>query len=377
MKRKTVYNRILTAALVISVFAAQFCTLWVHPMQAEAASNKSHRETINVGTKKYFQPVKHSRDEGKKLTIKSSNNKVVKVSNNIKYDSEYNRYSGNWMLGKAVGKATVTITIGKNYTYQIFYTVEDPSISKKEVTLEVGEKTVLKVYGTASKITPKGMHWRTWDNLEDPVKVGPRGTVKGVKPGIAAVWIDINNEGFTCNVTVTDTSLVKAIKSGKVENLSDTNKKIAEKVLQVMSTELKSNMTDIEKVKAVHDYLVQNTVYTQNGGHNTCTYERLLLDGTGSSAGYAAVFQLFMDILDIPCKTVFGKEGKTVKDEHTWNMVQIEDQWYHVDTACDDPYYTEEIRYNYFMVTDDMMSPKHSWDTKKYPSCVSEEYLVK
>ena len=55
--------------------------------------------------------------------------------------------------------------------------------------------------------------------------------------------------------------------------------------------------------------------------------------------GYALGFQYFMDKLDIPCINV-------TTDDHIWNMVEIDGQWYHVDVTWDD---SVEITKNTFM----------------------------
>ena len=86
--------------------------------------------------------------------------------------------------------------------------------------------------------------------------------------------------------------------------------------------------------------------------------------------GYANTFQLFMDLLDIPCVTVIGASSDS-REDHAWNLVQLDEDWYAVDTTWDDPlgYYenapaaNEANHHTYFNVTSDFLrQTDHQWD---------------
>ena len=82
-------------------------------------------------------------------------------------------------------------------------------------------------------------------------------------------------------------------------------------------------------------------------------------------------YQLLMDMAGVPCEVV-------TNDTHAWNVVQIDGEWYHVDTTWDDPTPNREgyVRYNYFLKSDAYMSRDHqswSFNGTSY-ACTSTKY---
>lgn len=79
-----------------------------------------------------------------------------------------------------------------------------------------------------------------------------------------------------------------------------------------------------------------------------------------------------MDRAGIPCELISGWAG----GPHAWNIVQIDGEWYHVDTTWDDPIPNREgyVRYEYFLKSDAAMSFDHNnWDTP-HGACTSTRY---
>jgi transglutaminase-like putative cysteine protease len=129
-------------------------------------------------------------------------------------------------------------------------------------------------------------------------------------------------------------------------------------------------MTDRQKVKAVHDYMVANYRYDtdfKSGlyGNNTYAFHGLLKNGTGVCQAYAELFFLFMCYENIECYYVTGwaKNETGEYGLHAWNVVYVEDGYYHVDVTFDDPVPDtgNKILYDYFLKTDDEMAKDHDW----------------
>ena len=111
--------------------------------------------------------------------------------------------------------------------------------------------------------------------------------------------------------------------------------------------------TDYEKIKFVHDYLIENTHYEwdkQNEAKNTAY--SCLIEGESACYGYTTAFQMIMQRLDIVSGLCYGY----TPDFHVWNYVWFDDAYYWIDVSADDWEKDENDRitgYTYFMTTDD------------------------
>ena len=111
-------------------------------------------------------------------------------------------------------------------------------------------------------------------------------------------------------------------------------------------------------IKLVHDYLVDNVEYDSSiSKPNIYDIYGALVRKESVCEGYARSFKYLMDELNIPCTLVIGtatnSQGQT--ENHAWNYVQINNNWYAVDTTWDDPIIivngtvSESIKYRYFL----------------------------
>ena len=149
---------------------------------------------------------------------------------------------------------------------------------------------------------------------------------------------------------------------------------------QVYNLYIKSCENDFKKVVAAHDYIVRNCVYNLVGiEEDTLTEDDfsaygVFVKGEAVCEGYAKAFNMLMDIADIDCIMVTGTIGE---DEipHAWNMVKLDDSWYHVDVTYDDPYpETKEIIYVYLNVTDEIIEKDHKWNKNTTPEAMDSQY---
>ena len=81
-----------------------------------------------------------------------------------------------------------------------------------------------------------------------------------------------------------------------------------------------------------------------------------------------------MELLDIPCEFVSGTAGG---EGHTWNIVTVDGERYHVDVTWGDPVPDTpgEVNYRWFLLDDLEMMPDHEWDTSSIKACTSTKYL--
>ena len=112
-----------------------------------------------------------------------------------------------------------------------------------------------------------------------------------------------------------------------------------------------------DDIKMVHDYLVENIEYdTTISQSNIYNVYGALVNGRAVCEGYARSFKYLMDELGIPCTLVIGtgtnSQGQT--ENHAWNYVQLNGNWYAIDCTWDDPvsstgYVSQSSRYRYFL----------------------------
>ncbi|RKP54469.1 DUF5050 domain-containing protein [Cohnella endophytica] len=149
------------------------------------------------------------------------------------------------------------------------------------------------------------------------------------------------------------------------------------KAKQVIQEIIAPTMTDDQKLKAVHDYIVLNTAYDYDNYLNDTipddSYSEygVLLKNTAVCQGYALTLKLFLDQLGIENYFVVGEANNgTTVGGHAWNVVAIDGRYYQVDTTWDDPVPNMPgyVRYTYYKVSDDFMSASRTWDRSQAPA---------
>lgn len=151
-----------------------------------------------------------------------------------------------------------------------------------------------------------------------------------------------------------------------------------------------SALSDYEKELAVHDWMIGSGGYDTNELNNLTREQAnpdndnpygFLIGGVGICRGYTSTFQLFMDLLGIECISVSGQSHST-REEHAWNMVRLEGEWYCVDVTWDDPVtdgtVSAKTAHKYFNVTSEFMrATQHYWDESAVPEATASDYAWK
>lgn len=140
--------------------------------------------------------------------------------------------------------------------------------------------------------------------------------------------------------------------------------------------------TYYDKIILAHDYLIDHIEYDTdldfqldlNGNYNSAhdSYGAMV-EGVAVCDGYAKAYKMLLDELGVNSILVYG-EGEGIP--HAWNMVEINNEFYHVDTTWNDQ---EAMPVHfYFLATDEIMEKKHIW-SDKYPKATStkENYFFR
>lgn len=156
----------------------------------------------------------------------------------------------------------------------------------------------------------------------------------------------------------------KAYSDSEIEEIN----KVVDKVI---NEKINNNMPSREKIKVIHDYIIDNTEYDKlkYENKNDTTYKSntaygVLIEGYGTCNGYADAMAIFLDKLNII-------NYKISNDEHIWNLVYLDGKWYHLDLTWDDPISEKNVnRDTYFLITTETLEKindgTHEFDKKIY-----------
>ena len=177
-------------------------------------------------------------------------------------------------------------------------------------------------------------------------------------------------------------AVLQAYLSGDASSLSELNRSILEATQDVLATEINEGMSDYEKELAVHDWITEHSGFSMSAfsrgpsgvQNDSDTPYGVLIESYGNCWSYSSTFQLFMDMLDIECLTVFGIPNSSGV-AHSWNMVNLDGDWYCVDCAWDDPIGGRPC-HTYFNVTSDYLRSGsiHRWDEETVPEATGTAY---
>jgi hypothetical protein len=154
--------------------------------------------------------------------------------------------------------------------------------------------------------------------------------------------------------------------------------KVIKKASEITGKIIKSNMTDLEKELAIHDYLILNTKYDSvslvnlRSSDNCHSAYGALVQGTAVCDGYAKAMEIMLNMVGVECITVTGfsysYESRPIG--HAWNIVNIDGDYYHMDVTSDDwDGDVMELNHNFFNISDKQIASSHNWDRFSYPKC--------
>lgn len=146
---------------------------------------------------------------------------------------------------------------------------------------------------------------------------------------------------------------------------------------------VKADMSDYDKEKALHDYIVNTTRYDYTSYlKNSIPDESFsaygcLVRGVAVCEGYSRAMKLLCDLSSLDCLVVSGKFKNGASWEgHAWNMIRVDGSYYHLDVTNDDPVIKNGgniLTYYYFNLPDSEMALTNTWKRSEYPSCTRVE----
>lgn len=115
---------------------------------------------------------------------------------------------------------------------------------------------------------------------------------------------------------------------------------------------------EYEKVRYIHNYITENCSYITgvDDSYNSTAYG-CLVEKEANCEGYSKAFNMLAAEAGLKSVVVIGK---TDKDEnHAWNQVMVNGEWYNIDVTWDDGDDENDPRMLYFLCADDTFGKTH------------------
>ena len=197
---------------------------------------------------------------------------------------------------------------------------------------------------------------------------------------------------------------VKSIKLGPVEytilklDYTVADKKEKDKkdlelnniIEQIVHETLHDKMTDFEKQVALHDALLTRVSYYNFADIAKIPVEKhtsyeALVRGDAVCDGISKAYMMLLEKAGIYSLMVTGKIGEVA---HAWNIVKLDDEYYHVDATSDTTEVNgaKKVMHRYFNLSDEELMQTHTIDRefeivkcegKKYNFYTYNDYQVK
>lgn len=172
---------------------------------------------------------------------------------------------------------------------------------------------------------------------------------------------------FGTNVTLTVNYVFSATQIRKMEQQ-------IESVYRVLTEQLSSAKTDLEREQSVCEYLIANTTYEINNLYNQ-NAATVICNHKGQCSGISKATKLLLNRFGIETIVVNGTafDASTgIVGPHTWNIVKIDDEYFHLDVTFllgGNMQKSKPYRFIYCNYSDDDIRKDHAWDEKSTPRC--------
>ena len=163
-----------------------------------------------------------------------------------------------------------------------------------------------------------------------------------------------------------------------VEETRNYFSQVDQKVAAILS-QVSDEMSDAEKMLAVHDYFVYEYAYDYDdylaGTVPADSYRSggLFINGVGVCQAYAYGYQYILCKLGLECY-VTSSSGM----DHAWNIVELDGEYYHVDCTWDDPMEDNwgVVYHDDFLLSDEaaINGGHEGWDLSSTISCTDKKY---
>lgn len=138
------------------------------------------------------------------------------------------------------------------------------------------------------------------------------------------------------------------------------------------------NLKEIDRLLYIHDFLCRSVRYDKLKKAYSHEIIGPLGQRVGVCEGIAKSVKILCDALDIWCVIAIcgNNPEKGIKYRHTWNIVKIGGKYYHMDVTFDNSLGNpDEIRYDYFLLSDKQIFRDHEPVLCQMPECSDGDHF--
>ncbi|RKD25968.1 hypothetical protein BEP19_03320 [Ammoniphilus oxalaticus] len=175
-------------------------------------------------------------------------------------------------------------------------------------------------------------------------------------------WITYSNRDIEFNFRYTE------------ETISKKNELLDKRTDAILKNIIQPHYSDYDKVKAIYNYVVLNTSYDYEGyitrmiSNDSYTTFGTIMYGIAVCDGYTRTINYLLEKVGIESIYIVGITNSG--GLHSWNMVELDGSFYHLDVTFADTSSDKDdfVNYNYFLRNSEYLLETRTWDQSKYPA---------
>jgi|GEM_PF-1033517 len=125
-----------------------------------------------------------------------------------------------------------------------------------------------------------------------------------------------------------------------------------------------SDTSDARLALKIANYLYSNVELSDETNYCNSAYGALV-EGKATDKGIAAAFKIMCRLSGIECISVSGLSNDISSSASYWNIIKIDDDFYHVDISE----FNARGRETSFLLSDTQMRNYRYWEMSEYPAC--------
>lgn len=245
-----------------------------------------------------------------------------------------------WIIALSI----IWIILIPSFIYAADYNIKDMEEYQSTIVNSIeNQDTEINIYVDSNVINKVNGIDKVQNRIESELAY-LRESLKGTFDGINLGDIRVNTKLSATKVSIKHSIDYK-------NSIKDINE--SEEIIdKFIKGNIDDNMSDYEKMKITYEFIVEKLKY---GNTKDILKERNMFNGLQGKPvvceAYAMVFNKIMDKLGYENRIVIGTAGG---ESHVWNLVKLNNKWYHVDATWGDKD-KEGIDYKFLLMTDNQI----------------------